>query len=172
MRVERFYSETDVFEDAAQLNRDTLSRTEISLNKMKTDTFWLYCFERTGSSFIQSTTNSDSPLTTSASVWPKLSSDTLTWTLWEQGDASWTEGGVEGSEVIFWPLCPPWSSKSLAPCRQMHLRSSRDLPLKTHMNEVQELYYLNWTPEHKAKVAQFTLTVYVNTDKCRDVGHQ
>lgn len=46
---------------------------------------------------------------------------------------SWTEeSGVEGSEVIFWPLRPPWSSKTSAPCRQTRLHSSRGPPLETH----------------------------------------
>lgn len=93
-----------------------------------------------------------------ASVWPKLSPDTLTLTLWEQVQASWTsveagswpeESGVVGSEVIFWPLCPLWSSKSLAPDRQMHLHWSRGPPLEMHMNN--RIIWADWAPQSSTR---------------------
>lgn len=48
--------------------------------------------------------------------------------------------GAVGSEVIFSPLHPPWFSKSSAPCRRMHLRWSRDPPLKDTHGRIWRLF--------------------------------
>lgn len=78
------------------------------------------------------------------SLWPSLSTGSPASTLWEPLRASRMSlclpatnrrAGIEQSvagrpQVISWPLHPPWSSKSSAPCRQLRLHWSRGLPLE------------------------------------------
>lgn len=132
----------DAFKDTAQIKRNTfLHRKNSNIKKqMKTLLIWApIALKRLAVLFFSLIdSKSDRLLLLKGSVWPKLSTDTLALTLWDSfwtsaQAGSWTEEMEKrGSEVIFWPLHPPWSSTSLAPCRQMHLRSSRDLPLEIH----------------------------------------